>query len=270
MQTRIFSEGTAPLSLSDRLTLVETAHLSHEAQMVGVNDTADQSIVGKLGTAPLIMGAVTITTTGGAAGAQSYVVVAILGSGRAPSATAVTTTGPTTLDATHFNTLTWAAVPFAQSYSVYRTVGGAAQGVIATGVTALTVVDNALVATVATTPALNSTAVLRGAIQVPVQVLAADGAIAMVSGSVLITKGTAAAITLAAPLTGSFSAGGEDGCILRITDTTGAAHTVTTPANKINLNKHIATFGATVNNTLVLVASAGIWYVDTLGGTTIS
>jgi hypothetical protein len=47
--------------------------------------------------------------------------------------------------------------------------------------------------------------------------------------------------------------------LLFITTTTNQ-HTVTTPANVINGNKHILTFAATANSQLSLEAHGGIWY----------
>jgi hypothetical protein len=81
-----------------------------------------------------------------------------------------------------------------------------------------------------------------------------DGAIAIKSGHVVITKGSAAAMTLAAPIATT-----DDFKRLTIFATTGFAHTVTTPANKINGNKLTATF-ANAGDSLELVAYQGVWY----------
>lgn len=99
-----------------------------------------------------------------------------------------------------------------------------------------------------------------------VEVDAASGAIALKEGTVFITKpSAAAAMTLVAPTAGLPNAGGDDGKVLRIVGVTAEAHTVTTPANKINGNKHIATF-ANVGDTIELFAYNGVWY--STGGTT--
>jgi len=94
-----------------------------------------------------------------------------------------------------------------------------------------------------------------------VEVDAASGAIAIKEGTVLITKGSAAAMTLAAPTAGLPSAGtpGDDGKVLRIVGTTAFAHTVTAPANKINGTKHLFTF-ANAGDSCILVAYNGVWY----------
>jgi hypothetical protein len=103
-----------------------------------------------------------------------------------------------------------------------------------------------------------------------VALAAANGAIALTQGLVAITKGTAAALTLAIPAVGLPAAAGKDGQILRIVSTTAAAHTVTTPANGLNGNVHIATFAAAIGNFLELVAYNGAWYVLASAGITLS
>jgi hypothetical protein len=75
----------------------------------------------------------TVTPTGGAAGSQTYTVVAFNDQGDSlQSAATNTAVGPTTLDATHYNTVSWTAVPGADGYKVIRTVGGPSQGLIFT------------------------------------------------------------------------------------------------------------------------------------------
>lgn len=89
-----------------------------------------------------------IVTTGGAAGSQSYEAVASNANGDTlpPTATA-TSTGPTTLDGTHYNTISWVSPAGATLIKIIRTVGGASQGIIATVAASQTsLVDNGLVA----------------------------------------------------------------------------------------------------------------------------
>ena len=69
------------------------------------------------------------------------------------------------------------------------------------------------------------------------------------------TKGTAAALTLAAP-----TATTHDGVEITVISTTAAAHTVTAPSNKINGATAVATFGAAIGNAVTLVAYQGVWY----------
>jgi hypothetical protein len=100
-----------------------------------------------------------------------------------------------------------------------------------------------------------------------IEVDSADGAIAIKEGTVIITKGSAAALTLAAPTAGLPAAGtpGDDGKVLRIISTTAFAHTVTTPANNIKdgstTTKDTATWAARVGGSIVLAAYGGAWYV---------
>jgi hypothetical protein len=95
-----------------------------------------------------------------------------------------------------------------------------------------------------------------------VEVHSTAGAITSTGGKVVITAGTAIALTLAAPVAGLPSAAGNDGQRLTILTTTTAAHTVTTPANAINGSKHVATFAA-AGNAVELLAYQGVWYAVT-------
>jgi hypothetical protein len=78
----------------------------------------------------------------------------------------------------------------------------------------------------------------------------------------IITKATAAALTLAAP-----TAGADDGVALQFISTTAAAHTVTTPAagniQDGNTSGHntVMTFNADKGAGFTCVAYNGIWYV---------
>jgi hypothetical protein len=76
------------------------------------------------------------------------------------------------------------------------------------------------------------------------------------AGSVFITKGSAALLTLINP-----AAGPDDGKTVTIVSTTAFAHTITTGANGINGSLHIATFGAAVGNFIVFKAFNGSWWV---------
>lgn len=103
-----------------------------------------------------------------------------------------------------------------------------------------------------------------------VEVKSGDGAIASTQGTVFITKATAAALTLAAPVAGLPAAGGNDGQTLTIISTTAAAHVVTLPANKLNGNKTTSTFGAAAGNSIQLRAQNGVWYSAANNGTTLA
>jgi hypothetical protein len=99
--------------------------------------------------------------------------------------------------------------------------------------------------------------------------LSATGTAVPIVGKSLITTAGVNATTLATPVAGDPAAGGNDGLTIEIQDLGGHAHTVTTAANKINGNKHIATFPGTLGAKIQLTAWNGIWYSDG-GGTTLS
>jgi hypothetical protein len=82
----------------------------------------------------------------------------------------------------------------------------------------------------------------------------ASGAIAIKNGKVWLSAGSALAMTLALP-----TAGTDDFKELEIVSDSAQAHTVTTPSNGINGNKHIATFAA-LGDSISLVALGGVWY----------
>jgi len=109
--------------------------------------------------------------------------------------------------------------------------------------------------------------------EAPPPVLAsADGAITATSGTVLITKASAAALTLAAPTAGAISAGGDDGKILRIVSVTAAAHTVTNTSpgfNAAGSGGDVATYGAAKGNAMEIQAYQGVWYATNLTGVTL-
>lgn len=87
---------------------------------------------------------------------------------------------------------------------------------------------------------------------------AADGAIAPVDGAVFITKGTAAALTLASPVSGT-----DDGVRIEIVSTTAAAHTVTCTAGfgGGTTARDVATFGGAINDSMIIEAYQGLWYL---------
>jgi hypothetical protein len=107
-----------------------------------------------------------------------------------------------------------------------------------------------------------------GDLSAAIVVASADGAIPLTPGAtVIVTKGTAAALTLAAP-SGSI----RDGDCIDIVSTTAAAHTVTqtTPGfNDGSTASDVATFGAAKGNCMTVMAYNGIWYVLNLTGVTL-
>lgn len=78
------------------------------------------------------------------------------------------------------------------------------------------------------------------------------------------------ATTLATPVAGAPSAGGNDGLEITIVDNGGHAHTVTTASGKITPSHHVATFGGTQGSFVTFVARNGFWIPVQSSGVTIS
>lgn len=88
----------------------------------------------------------------------TYKIVAINSTGSTDaSAAGSTTTGNATLTGVNFNRITWTAVTGASGYWIYRTVGGATQGRIATIGALVTWDDTGLVGDSSTAPISNTT-----------------------------------------------------------------------------------------------------------------
>lgn len=91
-----------------------------------------------------------------------------------------------------------------------------------------------------------------------------SGAIALSPSVVALGTAGALAETLAVP-----AAPSNDGLTITAFAITAHAHTITTPANGINGNKHIVTF-ANVGDTVTLKAVNGEWYVESISGAVLS
>lgn len=239
--------------------------LPNPAQQSDINASLLQAVAA----IPLIPSVVTVTPLVPASTTYTYIVVAKVNGSVAPSLATSSTTGASSLAAATPNTLSWNPSPNnspanspAAVYDVYRSVGGATQGKIASNISATSLVDSGLVGDGTTAPAFNTSATL--------QVAAASGAITIGAGTVAITVAGVGVMTLPVPVAGPVSGGGQDGSTLVIVDTTGHAHTVTTPANGINGTLHIATFGGTVGQAVEFKAYNGKWYAALLNGVTIS
>jgi hypothetical protein len=90
------------------------------------------------------------------------------------------------------------------------------------------------------------------------------GAIGIKNGTVILNGAGALAMTLAAPVATT-----DDFKELRIVSVGAFAHTVTTPATKLN-GLAIATFAAAKGNAIILVAFQGVWYSIASTGITVS
>lgn len=89
------------------------------------------------------------------------------------------------------------------------------------------------------------------------QIASADGAIAIKNSTVVITKGSACALTLGIPTTE------QNGTIINIVAATAAAHTVTCATigfNGADAAGDVATFAAALGNNLTVFAYNGEWY----------
>lgn len=95
----------------------------------------------------------------------------------------------------------------------------------------------------------------------PVSYLSAAGALPVKASTFALNGAAALAMTLAAPTPA------QDGTTLTIVAITAHAHTVTTPANKINGIYDTVTFAA-IGDIVVLQAINGIWVVTYIGGPT--
>jgi hypothetical protein len=91
-----------------------------------------------------------------------------------------------------------------------------------------------------------------------VEISSGDGAIPIKSHVHLITKGSAAALTLGTPTTA------QNGTIIYIVSTTAQTHTVTCATigfNAGNADTDVGTFGGAIGDGFTVVAYGGEWYV---------
>ena len=93
-----------------------------------------------------------------------------------------------------------------------------------------------------------------------VSAASANGAITQKLGTIYITKGSAAALTIADP-----TATDDDGCRLAIISTTAFAHTISNAAgsgfNAGGASSDVATLGGARGDNIVIEAYQGKWYV---------
>lgn len=89
-----------------------------------------------------------------------------------------------------------------------------------------------------------------------------------ICGTSFIETAGVDACTLATPVAGAPSAGGNDGLEITIVDNSGHAHTVTTAAGVITPAHHVLTFNGTQGSFITLVARNGKWIPVQLSGVT--
>lgn len=95
-----------------------------------------------------------------------------------------------------------------------------------------------------------------GGVRLPIQVISGDGAITIKSGAVFLTKGSAAAITLAAP-----TAVTDDGKVLYVISGSAFAHVLTITGAAGGSGQDVGTFGTAINDGCCLIARNGTWYI---------
>jgi hypothetical protein len=91
-----------------------------------------------------------------------------------------------------------------------------------------------------------------------------------ICGTSFIETAGVDATTLATPVAGAPSAGGNDGLEITIIDNSGHAHTVTCGSNVITPSHHLITFNGTQGSFVTLVARNGKWLPVQSSGVTIS
>jgi hypothetical protein len=111
-------------------------------------------------------------------------------------------------------------------------------------------------ATIGETLVVTGVLTASGGVKRPVQAAAADGAITIRDGVVIITKAGVAVLTLAAP-----TAVVHDGITINIIAGTANAHTVTVTGAAGGSGQDVGTFGGAVNDSTTLVAYNAQWYI---------
>jgi hypothetical protein len=88
----------------------------------------------------------------------------------------------------------------------------------------------------------------------PVELITGDATIGITEGIVLLSKGSAAAITLSAPTTGT-----DDGKVLHIRSETAQAHVISYAFNGAAVTA--ATLGGAIADGVSVIAYLGVWWV---------
>lgn len=100
-----------------------------------------------------------------------------------------------------------------------------------------------------------------------VTVISGDGAITIANSIVFLTKGSAAAITIAAPTDVT-----HDGIQIWVVTGTAAAHVITSGVDGFNAkgSSGTCTYTAAIGNAVLLIARNGHWYTAVKTGVTIA
>lgn len=122
-----------------------------------------------------------------------------------------------------------------------------------------TVVDVSAAATALTgTLSVSGITTASGGIKTPVVTISGDGAITIAPFTIVrLSKGSAAAITLAAPTNST-----HDGYIVMVFSSTAQAHVITGGVDGFNAkgSSGTITFGGAIGDSVTLVAMGGHWY----------
>jgi hypothetical protein len=99
-----------------------------------------------------------------------------------------------------------------------------------------------------------------------------SGAIVYKGRRILLNAGSGLQLTLAAPISGTRSDGGDDGKRLKVTTLTAQAHVITCSTVGFNAkgSSGTVTFTAAIGNSCIIEAYKGNWYVTDNNGVTVA
>lgn len=126
-----------------------------------------------------------------------------------------------------------------------------------TALSGSTIATNTIAETTAASGVTIDGLLIKDGIAGTIQAITGDGAITIQQASVFLSKGSAAAITLAAPTTVT-----HDGFIVRVVAISAQAHVITGSVDGFNAKgaSGTATFGGAKGDSITFVAYGGHWY----------